>query len=526
MSKLGKPITSASNNLFQHLYKDSSHALWLILALEGGPFMADKSISAKRSEILHARKSFIIKALLPLVVGVAIALIPHPSGLTPDAWYFFSLFSAVIAGLIVEPIPAAAIGFIGVSVAAVFMMVEPTPAKSVAWALGGFSNSTVWLIFAAFMFALGYEKTGLGRRLGLLLVKALGKNTLGLGYAIVFSELILAPFMPSNTARSGGTIYPIIRNIPGLYGSEPGETARKIGSYVMWTALAATCVTSSMFLTALAPNLLAIELIKKTVHLEFSWITWFVGFLPAGIILIVTLPALVYKIYPPEIKSSPEVPKWAGEELNKIGRMRYKEILMALLAFLALVLWIFAQDVVNPTTVALLVISLMIVSGIVNWDDILSYKTAWNVLAWFATLVALADGLAIVGFTAWLGKGAATLLAGVSPTSIMIFLVVVFFVTHYLFASLTAHTTAMLPVFLAAGAGVPGMNVSMLALLLAYSLGIMGIITPYATGPSPVYFGSGYIGRKDFWTLGLVFGVIFLAVFLVVNIPYLFLIHF
>jgi len=176
--------------------------------------------------------------------------------------------------------------------------------------------------------------------------------------------------------------------------------------------------------------------------------------------------------------------------------------------------------------VALLVISLMIVSGIVNWDDILSYKTAWNVLAWFATLVALADGLAIVGFTAWLGKGAATLLAGVSPTSIMIFLVVVFFVTHYLFASLTAHTTAMLPVFLAAGAGVPGMNVSMLALLLAYSLGIMGIITPYATGPSPVYFGSGYIGRKDFWTLGLVFGVIFLAVFLVVNIPYLFLIHF
>jgi len=176
--------------------------------------------------------------------------------------------------------------------------------------------------------------------------------------------------------------------------------------------------------------------------------------------------------------------------------------------------------------VALLVISLMIVSGIVNWDDILSYKTAWNVLAWFATLVALADGLATVGFTAWLGKGAATLLTGISPTLIMIFMVTVFFITHYMFASLTAHTTAMLPVFLAAGAGVPGMNVSMLALLLAYSLGIMGIITPYATGPSPVYFGSGYIGRKDFWTLGLIFGVIFLAVFLVVNIPYLFLIHF
>ncbi len=487
--------------------------------------MGDSSIGAKSNDVLTARKSFVIKALLPLVVGIAIALVPHPSGLTPDAWYFFSVFSAVVVGLIVEPIPAAAIGFIGVSLAAAFMMVETTPAKSVAWALGGFSNSTVWLIFAAFMFALGYEKTGLGRRLGLLLVKALGKKTLGLGYAIVLADLILAPFMPSNTARSGGTIFPIIRNIPGLYGSEPGETARKIGSYVMWTALAATCVTSSMFLTALAPNLLALELIKKTVHLEISWTTWFVGFLPVGIILIVSLPALVYKIYPPEIKSSPEVPKWAAEELKKIGKMSYKEMLMALLALLALVLWIFAQNVINPTTVALVVISLMIITGIVNWNDILANKTAWNVLAWFATLVALADGLATVGFTAWMGKGAATLLTGISPALIMVFMVTVFFITHYMFASTTAHTTAMLPVFLSAGAAVPGMNVTMLALLLAYSLGIMGIITPYATGPSPVYFGSGYIGRKDFWTLGLVFGAIFLAVFLVVNIPFLFIIR-
>jgi L-tartrate/succinate antiporter len=486
--------------------------------------MGDTSINGNGGEVPAARKSFVIKALLPLVVGIAIALAPHPSGLTPNAWYFFSLFSAVVAGLILEPIPAAAIGFIGVSLAAAFMMVEATPAKSVAWALGGFSNSTVWLIFAAFMLALGYEKTGLGRRLGLLLVRSLGKNTIGLGYAIVLTDLILAPFMPSNTARSGGTIFPIIRHIPGLYGSEPGETARKIGSYVMWTALAATCVTSSMFSTALAPNLLALELIKKTVHLEFSWTTWFVGFLPVGVILVAVLPALVYKIYPPEIKSSPEVPKWAAEELNKMGKVSHKEMLMAVLALLALGLWIFAQKLVNPTTVALIVISLMIISGIVSWDDIMSNKKAWSVLAWFATLVALADGLAIVGFTAWLGKGAATLLTGISPALIMVFMVAVFFITHYMFASTTAHTTAMLPVFLSAGAAVPGMNVSILALLLAYSLGIMGIITPYATGPSPVYFGSGYIGRKDFWTLGLVFGAIFLAVFLVVNTPFLFLI--
>ncbi len=148
----------------------------------------------------------------------------------------------------------------------------------------------------------------------------------------------------------------------------------------------------------------------------------------------------------------------------------------------------------------------------------LSNKSAWNVLVWFATLVTLAGGLAKVGFIGWFAEVIAALLVGIPATTVMLLLVVIFFFIHYFFASVTAQTTAVLP---AAGAAVPGMNVPMFALLLCFSLGIMGIITPYATGPSPVYFGSGFIGRTAFWTLGLIFGVIFLAALLLIGIPYL-----
>ena len=110
---------------------------------------------------------------------------------------------------------------------------DPSTGDAIKWALSGFSNGTVWLIFAAFMFALGYEKTGLGKRLGLSLIKVMGKKTLGLGYAVALSDLILAPFMPSNTARSGGTIFPIIKNIPPLYGSTPENNPRGLGAYLM-----------------------------------------------------------------------------------------------------------------------------------------------------------------------------------------------------------------------------------------------------------------------------------------------------
>ena len=466
-------------------------------------------------------KSLVSKALLPLLLGILIALLPVPQGLSQTAWYFFAIFCAVILGLILEPIPAAAIGFIGVFLVAALGLAGPKPADNIRWALSGFSNTTVWLIFGAFMFALGYEKTGLGKRIALILVKILGKRTLGLGYAITFSDLILAPFTPSNTARSAGTIFPIIRNLPALYGSAPGDTSRKIGAYIMWTAFATTCVTSSMFITALAPNLLALELVNKTVKISISWTEWFVGFLPVGIVLILVLPYLIYKIYPPEIKHSAEVQTWASEELGKMGKWSPKELVMALLAILALTLWIFGGKIMDATTVAGVVISLMIITGIVTWDDILSNKSAWNVLAWFATLVAMADGLNKVGFVTWFAKSASALLTGYSPLTIMVSLVVIFFVVHYLFASITAHVTAVLPVILLAGALVPGIDVRIFALLLCYSLGIMGVITPYATGPGPVYFGSGYVNRKDFWRLGLIFGVIFLVALMGIGTPYL-----
>ena len=163
----------------------------------------------------------------------------------------------------------------------------------------------------------------------------------------------------------------------------------------------------------------------------------------------------------------------------------------------------------------------MLITGVLSHDDILSHKKAWDILIWFGTLVALADGLNKVGFVTWFAKGATVLLAGMSPVTTMVILVAIFFFIHYMFASLTAHTAATLPVILAAGAAVPGMPVKVFALLLCYSLGLMGIITPYATGPGPVYFGSGYISRKDFWLQGFILGLVFLIFLLGIGVPWL-----
>ena len=461
------------------------------------------------------------RALLPVTVGVAVALVPVPPGLAPNAWRYFALFFAVVVGLVVEPVPAAGVGFIGMSLAAASRLAAHDPESSLRLALAGFANPTVWLVFAAFMFALGYERTGLGRRIALTLVRRIGGHTLGLGYATMFADLALAPFTPSNTARSAGTIFPVIRHIPPLYDSQPGPTARRIGAYVIWTAFATTAVTSSMFVTSLAPNLLALGLVEKTIGYRFSMGEWVVGFLPIGLLLVATLPWLVYKVYPPEVTGSAEVPRWASAELEAMGPVSGREKTMAALALVAIGLWIFGGRVMEATTVALIVISLMLMLRVVTWQEIVANRDAWNVLVLLATLFGLADGLNKVGFVGWLADLSAAVLTGFDPTVVTAGLLVMFFVVHYMFASITAHAVAVLPVVLAAGAAVPGVHARPLALLLCYSLGLMGIITPYATGPAPVFYGSGYVSRKAFWALGLTFGLLFLALLIVIGIPFL-----
>ena len=472
-----------------------------------------------------ASRPTLVKWLVPLAAACLILLLPVPDGLTPAAWRYTAVFVFVVVGLITEPVAAPVIGFIGLCTAAVLRLVAPTPAASVRWALSGFSNDVVWLIFSATTFALGYEITGLGRRIALLLVAALGRNTLGLGYAIAAADLVLAPFMPSNTARSGGTIYPVVKSIPPLYGSTPEVNPRAIGGYLCWTAFATTSVTSCMFITALAPNLFAAELAGKIAGVEIGWATWMFGALPLGILLFLATPVITYVVYPPAIKRGPEVVAWAAAELVSMGPISRREVGMAALAIAALVGWIFGGTLVAPAIVSLIAIAVMVMTGVVTWSDVLGNKPGWNVLVWFSTLFTMADGLNQVGVPGWIAERTAASLAGWSALTIAVLLIALYFVLHYLFASTTAHATAVLPAFLAAIVAVPELPVRAVVLTILYSVGLMGVLTPYATGPAPVWFSAGYIAPRDFWKLGAIMGAVYLLALLAIELPYLLYIY-
>jgi L-tartrate/succinate antiporter len=461
-------------------------------------------------------------AVIPLVIGAVIAIVPAPAGLSLDAWRYFALFVTVIAALMTEPIPPAIIGMTGVIVAAMLGLVRETPAQSAQWALSGFGNATVWLIFAGYMFTLGYTQTRLGKRIALHLVRLLGHKTLGLGYAVALADLALAPFTASATARSAGTVFPVVRQIPELYQSRPNDgTARRLGAYLLYSALATSFVTSSMFVTALAPNTLAVTVMRQTAGVTVTWLDWFIGFAPVGVVLLLVVPWLLYVIYPPEIRSAPEAPRWAAQQLESMGAMTRQELTLLILVCIALSLWIGAIEHVEPAISAMLVVLLMVAFKVVSWDEVIGHAQAWNVLVWFATMVTLASGLGETKFLEWLAQSIAPSIEGVGLTLAIVSLVGVYFFLHYFFASITAHAASMLPVFIGIAVMIPGLSAKTWALLLAYPLGLMGVLTTYTAGHNPIYYGSGYITRQAFWGLGITLGVFFLVVYLAIGVPWL-----
>ncbi|KAL8521149.1 hypothetical protein ACS0TY_011628 [Phlomoides rotata] len=448
---------------------------------------------------------------IPFIISIAVGVVvrffvPKPPEVTPQAWQLLSIFLSTIAGLVLNPLPVGAWAFIGLTTSVITKTLTFTNAFS------AFTNEVIWLIVISFFFARGFVKTGLGDRIATYFVKWLGKSTLGLSYGLTLSEALIAPAMPSTTARAGGVFVPIIKSLSLSAGSNPGEPSKKkLGSYLLLSQFQCACNSSGLFLTAAAQNLLCLKLAEGLgVVVSNPWVSWFkIASLPALASLIAT-PLILYKLYPPEIKDTPEAPAMAAKKLELMGSVTKNEWTMIGTMLLAVSLWIFGDALgIESVVAAMLGLSILLILGVLDWDDCLSEKSAWDTLAWFAILVGMAGQLSNLGVVSWMASCVAKSLQSLSlswPAAFGI-LQAAYFLIHYLFASQTGHVGALYPAFLAMhlAAGVPGV---LAALALAYNTNLFGSLTHYSSGQAAVYYGAGYIDLPDVFKFGFIMAVV------------------
>ncbi|ECZ6120567.1 DASS family sodium-coupled anion symporter [Campylobacter jejuni] len=394
-------------------------------------------------------------------------------------------------------------------------------------ALSGFSNSLIWLIVISIIVARGVIKTGLGERLAYHFISIFGKKTIGIAYSIAFCETILAPVTPSNTARAGAIINPIVQAIARSFKSTPEDgTQNKIGTYLSLVNYQANPISSAMFITATAPNPLVVDLIAQATNLEvhLTWGQWALGMFLPGIVAMLLMPLVLYFLSPPEIKSTPNASTFAKDKLKELEKMKNSEKIMLSVFVLLLLLWAGASGLffgisLDATSVALLGLSLVLISGVLTFGEVLAEKAAWNTLVWFSALVMMATLLGKLGVTQFLAEalGEFASAMGLGEISIMIFLSLAFLYTHYFFASTTAHISAMFFVFYSAGLAL-GAPPLLYAFIMIASGNVMMALTHYATGTAPVIFGTGYITLKKWWSIGFVISIVDIVVMIAVGL--------
>jgi DASS family divalent anion:Na+ symporter len=449
-----------------------------------------------------------------VVLGTAgvILAFPVPEGITAASWRLFAIFAATIVGSIVRPISPSALVLMGVTAIALTGTLTPSDA------LGGYADPIVWMVLCAFFISRAIINTGLGRRIAFLFIRALGRRSMGLSYALVSTDAVLASFVPSNGARAGGVIFPVTKSLAEAYDSTPGPTRKRLGAFLMATVYQCDVVCSGMYLTGQASNVLIAKFALDTAGIEISYTMWLVGSIVPALVSLLVVPFVVFRLMPPEVKHTPHATELARNELRKMGRMSRDERLTLLVFVLAAGLWMtMSLHQINYAIVALLGVCVLLLSKVLSWDDVTGERPAWDVFIWYGGLVKMAEALGQSGLTKRFADLAASYTTGLAWGAALAILLLVYFYAHYGFASITAHATAMYTPFLVVviAAGAPPL---LAVMMLAYFSNLCACLTHFGTTPAPIYFGAHYTTQREWWKIGFVVSVTTLTLWTVLGL--------
>ena len=460
-----------------------------------------------------------------LGVGISILFIPIPGDISPEGWHVFAVFCATIAGFLTRPLGMGPVVLISIVLLGVGegIRYRILGFEKSQWLLSfarlqeGFSDGTVWLVVAAFLLAGVVIETGLGRRISFFLIKKWGRTLRGLSYAVCGSELILAPFIPSNTARGGGLMAPIVNALAHTLGSTPSHQPEKAGKFLVLTGAHSNLITSSMFLTAMAANPIAARLGSDIMGVEFSWGIWLMGSIVPGLLGLLLLPIILERLVQPTLVSTQEARKLAHEELSQLGPVNRNQRILAGVMLALLVLWatsfIHGLDAVLIAWLGLVV---LLIGGVTDWKSYCQNAGAWDALIWLGGMITMANLLREEGVVSWFAQVVSTQMETLDhwpALGILILLAIIYFYSMYGFSMLTGHIMAFIAAFITIASELQMPPLITIA-LFAYFSTLCACLTNYSSGPVIIYFGLEYVEIGRWFKVGFIVSLFHMLIWL------------
>ena len=376
-------------------------------------------------------------SLIPTLAMLALAFLmwymPTPKGLEVQAWHMFIIFVITILSVIVKAMPTTTLTILGLAMCMV------TKTLTVNQALIGFSKPTVWLVVSAFFIATAFVKTGLGKRMAYVFIAYFGKTKIGLSYGLIMVEFILSTLIPSNTARGGGVVYPIVQSIATGFNSHPKDESRyKIGAYLMLLCFQANTITSGIFMTALVGNPLSAQ-IAQGFGIELNLITWAKAAVIPGVACLLVLPLVLLKVCPPQINSTVQIATDTKKKLKDLGGLSFHEMILIITFISLIILWVFGKQIaLHHTAAALIGVAFLLITDTITINDMLEARGAWKTFIWLSIFLMMATYIKDFGMIDWVASKISIYIKGMHYAWVMVILSLVYFFIHYLFASTTA----------------------------------------------------------------------------------------
>ena len=438
----------------------------------------------------------LVKYIIAGIVAVSLWVAPVPAGLSVDGMHFFIIFSMVILSTISNTFSITESVLYGLTFS-IF-----TGFLDMPQALAGYSSPITWLVVTAFLIANTVVKTGLGRRVALQLVHGLGHSTLGLGYAICVAECLFATIIPSNVARGGGLMAPIVFSMAEVLGSKPHQYPRKIGNFLVLIGAHANNISSAMFLTAMVANSVIVGLAADIYAVEFDWTMWFVGASVPGVLSLIVAPILIHRVTRPTITSLEPLRSHLRDELQALGPMTWQEIgtggvLGGLLIGWATKPW----HGYHPAAIAFLGLVVILLMRIMTWRAIANDIRAWENFLWLGGIMTLGNRLKESGFIDWLAMHLKDLVVDLDPVLALCIIWVFYLYSMYGFASETTHVSTLLGSVMLITKLIKAPPLLAVA-SLAYASSLCACLTNYASGTAVIYFGSRYVASSVWFRAG------------------------
>lgn len=437
----------------------------------------------------------LLKATLPFIWGLLLYQIPMEM-MPPKAWYLFIVFSATILGIMVRAFPIAVVALFGMTACVLFNILDIK-----TQAFYGFGVPTVWLVGCVFFIAKGFTNSRLGERIAYFFILLAGRTPLRLAYALVLTELVCSPMIPSSTARAGGILLPILQSICCLF--KKGDD-NKISAFLIQCAFHANIICSSLFLTGMVTNPLA-QSLARGMGVNYSWIDWFMIACVPGVLCLLLAPLIVYFMNKPTLEDPAAVQSMAKDNLEALGGVSSKEKTMIGILMLMLFLWIFGDGLcgIGSAAVALLGLVLCLLTKIISFDEVLSEKKAWETMLWLSILITMSTFLKEYGFIEVLSAQIQHMISGYSVCVAILCVLTFYYWSGYFFASNAAHISALYVSFLGVLISL-GITPVLAGVGLAVLSGMYASATHYGSTSGSVLFSAGLVSMKEWWTIGLV----------------------